>query len=293
MEGLLLIDKPAGPTSRAVLDSVRRVLELGPRDFGHAGTLDPQATGLLVLALGGATRWLPYLPGGKCYRATVRLGLATDSEDIWGLPTLSESVAAPDPEAFKAALESLCDLREQVVPMVSAVKHEGRRLYELAREGVSVERAARPVRVHAVRVLAVRGLEADFEVDCGPGTYVRSLCVEAGRRLGLPACMAGLRRLAANGFSVRAALPQERWTPGELREALLGSGEALGHLPERELNLDEADAVRHGRALGLGAGAAGADRGVWRLTLGGRLLALAEAVSQDGGLLRPKRVFAV
>ena len=255
MDGILLIDKPAGPTSRAVLDSVRRALEIGPRDMGHAGTLDPQATGLLVLALGGATRWLPYLPDGKSYRATARLGLATDTEDIWGVPTISEAVAPPAPEAFKAALESLCDLREQVVPMVSAVKHGGRRLYELAREGLSVERAPRPVQVHAVRVLELRGLEADFEVDCGPGTYVRTLCVEAGRRLGLPACMSGLRRIAAGSFKVTGALPQERWTPMELRAALLDSGAALAHLPERALNPNEADAVRHGRSVGLGTGA--------------------------------------
>jgi len=290
MDGILLVDKPAGPTSRAVVDTVRRAL--GQRDLGHAGTLDPQATGLLVLAVGDATRWLPYLPGDKSYRATARLGLATDTEDIWGVPTPSEAAAAPAPEAFKAALESLCDLREQVVPMVSAVKHGGRRLYDLAREGLSVERAARPVQVHAVRVLEVRGLEADFEVDCGPGTYVRTLCVEAGRRLGLPACMAGLRRLAAGGFTVAKALPRERWTPAELRGALLDSAAALAHLPELALNPAEADAVRHGRPLPR-AGVGSADHEVWRLTLGGRLLALAEAASLEGGMLRPKRVFAV
>jgi tRNA pseudouridine55 synthase len=288
MDGILLVDKPAGPTSRAVVDTVRRVL--GTRDLGHAGTLDPQATGLLVLAVGGATRWLPYLPGDKSYRATARLGLATDSEDIWGEPTHSVEAEAPAPEAFKAALESLTDLREQVVPMVSAVKHEGRRLYELAREGLSVERQARPVQVHAVRVLAIRGLEADFEVDCGPGTYVRTLCVEAGRRLGLPACMSGLRRLSSGGFTLEGALPKERWTAEALAAALLDSGAALAHLPERVLNTEEAAAVRHGRSLAHTP----AGKGTWRLTLGGQLLALAEAAAQDGagGVLRPKRVFA-
>jgi tRNA pseudouridine55 synthase len=282
MDGVILVDKPAGPTSRAVVDILRRTL--ATRDVGHGGTLDPQATGLLVLALGSATRWLPYLPGGKSYRATVRLGLATDTEDVWGKTTQSVEAPPPDLQAFKAALESLVDLREQTVPMVSAVKHEGRRLYELAREGISVERAPRPVQVNAVRVLEVRGLEADFEVDCGPGTYVRTLCVEAGRRLGLPACMSALRRQGGGGFTLRGALPPERWTLADLSAALLDSGAALAHLPERVLSGEEADAIRHGRAL-VGEAAPG----TWRLTLGGRLVALAEAAS---GGLRPKRVFA-
>jgi tRNA pseudouridine55 synthase len=284
MDGLILIDKPAGPSSHDVVAAIRRVL--GMRDVGHAGTLDPQATGLLVLALGQATRWLPYLPTQKSYRATARLGLATDSEDIWGKETGRAEVSV-GAAAFKAALESLCDLREQAPPMVSAVKVAGRRLYAMAREGLSVERQPRPVSVHAVRVLEVRGAEADFEVDCGPGTYVRTLCVEAGRRLGLPACMSALRRMSAGGFNVAQALGPERWTPQALGEALLDSSVALGHLPERSLNPEEAAAVSHGREVGTPA-AAGA--GTWRLTSGGRLLALAEAAPQGG--LRPKRVFA-
>jgi|SRR5665213_1385716 len=283
MDGILLVDKPAGPTSNAVVGAFRAIL--GTRAVGHAGTLDPQATGLLVLALGHATRWLPYLPGDKSYRATVRLGLATDTQDIWGRETHRLDAPAPAPEAFKAALESLTDLREQTVPMVSAVKHEGRRLYALAREGVEVERAPRPVKVTAVRVLALRGLEADFEVDCGAGTYVRTLCVEAGRRLGLFACLSALKRTASGGFSVEGALPCDHWALENVRAALLDSGAALGHLPQRALNADEALAVRHGRPLPH----ADAINGTWRLTCDGRLLSLAEAAP---GILRPKRVFA-
>ncbi|MGH7441449.1 MAG: tRNA pseudouridine(55) synthase TruB [bacterium] len=284
MDGLLLLDKPAGLNSRAVVNAAQRAL--GRCDLGHAGTLDPQATGLLVLALGSATRWLPYLPGDKTYRATVRLGLATDTEDVWGKETARTEGPVPEPAAFRAALESLTDLREQVVPMVSAVKREGRRLYELAREGVTVERAPRPVRILELRVLDLRGLEADFEVVCGAGTYVRSLCVEAGRRLGLPACMAALRRLGHGGFSVDQALPSEAWSRETLEAALLPADRALTHLPERRLDLAEADDVRHGRPVRQ----LGLEAGFWRLTLEGRLLALAEAVPALG--LRPKRVFA-
>ncbi len=283
MEGLLLLDKPAGPSSRGVVDEVGRTL--GRRDLGHAGTLDPQATGLLVLALGPATRWLPYLPGGKRYRATVRLGMATDTEEAWGTPTKSVDAPPPPEPEFRAALEGLAGLREQVVPMVSAVRRGGVRLYELARRGVVVEREPRPVEVGAVRVLAVRGLEADFEVDCGPGVYVRSLCVEAGRRLGLPACMSALRRLAHGPFVIGEALAHSDWSRERLEGSLLGASRALGHLPERSLAPGEAEAVRHGRALEHTGGP-----GFWRLTLDGRLVALAEAPPSGG--LRPRRVFA-
>jgi len=287
MEGILLVDKPAGPTSHDVVARLRRVL--GTREMGHAGTLDPQATGLLVLAVGRATRWLPYLPTAKSYRATLRLGLSTDTEDIWGaaLPPDDGPAPLPDAAAVRRALEGLTRLKTQVPPMVSAVKRDGRRLYELAREGLSVERAGRPVRVDAVRVLAVRGADADFEVDCGPGTYVRTLCVEAGRSLGQQACMAALRRLACGGFTLERALPEERWTPEALAAGLLGSASALGHLPERALDAAEAEAVGHGRPVGIGGAALAA---TWRLTREGRLLAFA----QEGpdGSLRPTRVFA-
>lgn len=285
MDGILLIDKPAGPSSHDVVATIRRVL--GTRDLGHAGTLDPQATGLLVLAVGKATRWLPYLPTGKRYRATLRLGLATDSEDIWGLPTGRSETTGVDPARLKAALESLTDLKEQAPPMVSAVKVAGRRLYAMAREGLSIERESRPVSVTAVRVGELRPLEADFEVDCGPGTYVRTLCVEAGRRLGLPACMAALRRLACGPFTIEQALPQERWDAGALAAALLDSAIALAHLPERSLSAQEAEAVEHGRSVDAPAEALA---GMWRLTKEGRLLALAQAGPQ--GSLRPKRVFS-
>jgi len=284
MDGILLVDKPAGMTSHDVVAELRRAL--GTRALGHAGTLDPQATGLLVLAVGKATRWLPYLPADKRYRATIRLGLATDTEDIWGLATGRSDASPPAEALFRSALEGLTDLRTQEPPMVSAVKMGGRRLYELAREGISVERQARPVRVRAVKVLEVRGLEADFEVECGPGTYVRTLCVEAGRRLGQPACMAALRRLASGSFVLDSALPRERWTADALAAALMDSDAALGHLPERSLNMREAVDVSHGRAVETVAGLA---PGTWRLTLDGRLLALAESAS--GGGLRPTRVF--
>ena len=285
MDGILLLDKPAGLTSHDVVSRLRKLL--GTRAVGHAGTLDPQATGLLVVAVGSATRWLPYLPADKSYRATVRLGLATDTEDIWGAETAADAAAPPAPEAYTQAMLALAGLSEQVPPMFSALKQDGRKLYELAREGLTVERKARPMTITAVRVLALRGQEADFEVDCGGGTYVRSLCVEVGRSLGRPACMAALRRLRSGNFSLDQALPQERWQPGPLAEALMDSALALAHLPEKALDQAEAVDVGHGRDVA----APTEQSGTWRLTHQGSLLALAEADPAKEGRLRPRRVF--
>jgi tRNA pseudouridine55 synthase len=284
MHGILLVDKPQGPSSHDVVARVRRVL--GLRAVGHAGTLDPGAGGLLVIAVGVATRWLPYLPGAKSYRAVLRLGTATDTEDIWGRVVESSDEEPPSSGAVREALEGLVGLKEQVPPMVSALKVDGKRLYELAREGLHVERAPRPVEISAVRVLAVEGNEAVFEVDCGPGTYVRSLCVEAGRRLGRPACMAGLRRLRACGFDVEDALPEAKWETEALKAALRDHSRALTFLEEKVLDGEEAGHVLHGRTL---AAPAEAELRTLRLTWDGRLLALAEAGPKGG--LRPKRVF--
>jgi tRNA pseudouridine55 synthase len=287
MDGILLLDKPAGLTSHDVVSRLRKLL--GTRAVGHAGTLDPQATGLLVAAVGNATRWLPYLPADKSYRATVRLGLATDTEDIWGRETGADDAPPPGPGAYTQALLGLARLTEQVPPMVSALKQDGRKLYELAREGVTVARKARPMAISAVRVLALRGQEADFEVDCGGGTYVRSLCVEVGRSLGRPACLAALRRLRSGNFSLDGALPQDRWQPTELAAALMDSSVALAHLPEKALDQAEAVDIGHGRDVA----APTAQAGTWRLTHQGRLLALAEADPAKEGRLRPRRVFQV
>jgi tRNA pseudouridine55 synthase len=286
MNGILLLDKPAGMTSHDVVSRVRKAL--GTREVGHGGTLDPNATGLLVVAVGNATRWLPYLPGDKRYAAALKLGVATSTEDIWGEVTERDERPAPPESELKAALESLVELREQVPPMVSALKQDGRRLYELAREGQVVERAARPVEIKAVHVDALRGLEADFTVDCGAGTYVRTLCVEAGKRLGRPACLSALRRLRHGGLSVERALPEAQWTREGLEAALLGADQALAHLPAHACSDAEATDLGHGRALKLSQQP---QAGAWRLNYQGRLLALAEASEEAPWRLQPRRVF--
>lgn len=286
-DGILLLDKPAGLTSHDVVARVRRAL--GTRDVGHGGTLDPNATGLLVVAVGRAPRWLPYLPDGKRYRATVKLGLATSTEDVWGEPVERDDAPPPDPDAFRRAIEGLTDLTEQVPPMVSALKQDGQRLYRLAREGKTVERKARPVTIRRVAVLALRGNEADFDVDCSAGTYVRTLCVEIGRRLGRPACLSALRRLGHGPFSVDEALPADAWTAEGLRGALVGAERALAHLPARELDDEEAAAIAQGKALRLQAAP---QPGAWRLHHHGALWALADAPAEGPWRLQPTRVFA-
>src|SRR5258708_4003744 len=203
MTGLLLVDKPAGLTSHDMVDRARS--QFGEKRSGHAGTLDPQATGLLVIALGEATRWLPYLPSDKRYVAKVRFGLETSTEDIWGKELRRCDCSALDEGSIRGALTELKQRTSQVPPMVSALKHQGRRLYQYAREGVEVERKARPMEIFSVSVLGIFGAEAEFEVHCGGGTYVRSLCAEAGRSLGVGGCMSALRRSAVGPFRIEDA----------------------------------------------------------------------------------------
>lgn len=286
LTGLLLIDKPANWTSHDVVAKLRGVL--GTREIGHAGTLDPQATGLLVLAIGGATRWLNYLPGDKTYSATVRFGVETDTEDIWGQVLKQQDASGLKEEAVREALESLTQLKEQIPPMVSALKKDGRRLYDLAREGQIVEREARPVQVNAIRVTAVRPGEADFEVDCGAGTYVRTLCAEAGKKLGVGACMAALQRTRSGKFQLSDAAPEAQWTLEQLQGRLLDASRALANLGSVDLDDAQAADILHGRSVKLAQGS----EGTWRLNHGGRLLALAELTGQGSDWkAAPKRVF--
>ena len=286
LTGLLLIDKPANWTSHDVVAKMRGVL--GTREIGHAGTLDPQATGLLVLAIGGATRWLNYLPGDKTYRATVRFGVETDTEDIWGQVLKQQDASGLEESAVRRAIESLTELKEQIPPMVSALKKDGRRLYDLAREGQVVEREARPVQIDAIRVLAVRPGEADFEVDCGAGTYVRTLCAEVGKKLGVGACMAALQRTRSGKFDLKDAAPEAQWTLEHLQPRLLDASLALANLGSVDLDDAQADNILHGRSVKLAQGS----EGTWRLNHGGRLLALAELTGQGSDWkAAPKRVF--
>lgn len=213
--GLLLVDKSVDRTSRAVVDDLVRAL--GRRDIGHAGTLDPFATGLLLLLVGRGTRLVPWIhEWDKEYEAVVALGRSTDTLDRTGRVTAEAPVPSDITGRLPAVLDSLTGDIDQAPPMVSAAKVGGRRLHELARAGLEVERAPRRRTIHALEILRVDGPSVSIRVVCSSGTYVRSLAEEIGRRLDLPAHLHELRRTRIGPWQVAGAVPDAelRLLPG-------------------------------------------------------------------------------
>jgi tRNA pseudouridine55 synthase len=240
-EGLLLVDKPSGMTSHDAVEIVRR--SLGTRKVGHTGTLDPMATGLLVLGVGRATRLLRYLGElPKTYAATGRLGEETDTLDADGEIVRTAPVDVSLAE-LERACASLVGESMQTPPAFSAVKVGGRKLYEAARLGEVLEAPARPIRVDAFAVSAFDGRDLKAAITCSGGTYVRVLVADVGRSLGCGAHLVGLRRTAIGSFQVEDARP-----PGE--GALEPVERAVQHLPSIRLEPEEARAASHGRPLG-------------------------------------------
>ena len=269
--GLLLVDKPAGVTSHDVVNAARRAL--GEKRIGHAGTLDPFATGLLVLLVGQATRLLPYVSGDpKVYAATVRFGAETDTEDLLG--AIVREAAPPGEPSVRAALPSLTGTIEQLPPAYSAKRIGGRRAYELARAGETVALAAVPVRVDAWDLLAWREgepVECDVRVTCGPGTYVRSLARDLGRAAASAAHLSALRRERSGRFDVADAAPLDALRAGDVR--LRPALDAVPDYPAQAI-----DAIDVRRAAGGNRVAATVD-GTWASLVDaatGTLVALAE-----------------
>jgi tRNA pseudouridine55 synthase len=275
-EGWLLVDKPAGPTSHDVVAAARKAL--GTREIGHAGTLDPQATGLLLLAVGRATALLQFTAFDKGYRAVARLGIETDTLDAAG-KVLRESRVTCTPEAARDAFLALRGARKQRPPMVSAVKVAGKRLHALAREGKEVERPERDIEVSRVGVSRVELPDVEFDLDVSGGTYVRSLAEEAGRALGCGAHLLSLRRTRIGPFRVEDAVAPDTVAPSRL----LPLHAALAHLPQRELSPAEATGVSHGRPVPW------TGKGLVRLHSQSSLVAIAEG---DGKKAQPRRVLA-
>jgi tRNA pseudouridine55 synthase len=291
VDGVLVCDKPAGPTSHDLVALVRRLA--GQRRVGHGGTLDPPATGVLVVALGRATRLLPWLPlEPKGYLATIRFGSATDTLDATGTVTAVAPAGHLDAAAVAAALAGMTGAQQQVPPMVSAVKVGGERLYAKARRGEQVERAARPVTVHSLDLVELRpgpAPEAVVAISCSGGTYVRSLADDLGRAVGSAAHLAALRRTRAGAFALdRAHRVDELRSAagrGALQELLLAPAEAIAGVPARRLEAGEAAAVAVGRPLA----ASGRAGPVAAIGPDGRLLAVVE---DERGLARPRVVLA-
>jgi tRNA pseudouridine55 synthase len=223
-DGILIVDKPYGPTSHDVVQTVRRAA--GQSRVGHTGTLDPAATGVLVVCLGRATKLVQFLQAGtKTYRARLVLGVETTSQDAQGEVVATRDASGVDEDGLRAALGDLTGGIEQVPPMVSAIKVEGRRLHEAARAGEEVEREPRPVTVHELELLEFEPgerAEAEVEVTCSAGTYVRTLAHDAGRALGVGASLLTLRRTANGPFTDLEAHALDEVVAAGERRALAG-----------------------------------------------------------------------
>jgi len=240
-DGLLLLDKPAGISSHdAVLAARRAVRE---KRIGHAGTLDPFATGLLVLLTGRATRLLPYIPGEpKVYDATIQFGSETDTEDLLG--TVTREAPPPCEAAVRTALPALTGVISQVPPSYSAKRVDGQRAYEAARAGVMLDLKPVNITVHSWEMLAWHGDSCDVRIVCGGGTYVRSLARDLARSVNSAAHLRALRRVAAGAFHVDDAQPvlALRDEAPRLRPPL----DALPHMPHVALTNDEVHRIRRG-----------------------------------------------
>jgi tRNA pseudouridine55 synthase len=267
MDGVLVIDKPSEITSHDVVTRVRRILH--ERRIGHTGTLDPFATGVLVILIGKATRLAQFLSGvDKEYEAIIRLGYSTDTGDRTGNP-LSGPTPKPDDwtqETIVAALESLRGYIDQVPPMYSAKKVEGRKLYELARRGESVQRKPMRVCIHEFAAIRPEGqlikdnLDGTFDfharVACSSGTYVRTLAQDFGKRLYVGAHLAELRRTRVADFSIHQAITLDQlkihFAEESLGEVLLPVAAALSRLPFVHLTAEDVRRANHGREVRVG-----------------------------------------
>lgn len=200
MDGICLINKPVGMTSFDVVYHVRKAA--GTKSVGHTGTLDPQATGVLVVLLGRACKALPYLSGKtKEYIAELTLGTKTDTGDIWGKPIAAAAVPTVDSAQLEAVLNSFLGKSMQLPPMVSAIKKDGKKLYEYAREGIEVKREKRPIEITEMELLQTVPT-IRFRVVCSNGTYVRTLCEDIAEKLGTVGTMSSLTRTAACGYTL-------------------------------------------------------------------------------------------
>jgi tRNA pseudouridine55 synthase len=295
MRGVLLVDKPSGMTSHDVVDRIRKAA--GTRRVGHTGTLDPAATGLLILCLGEATRLSDFLTGlDKVYEGILRFGLVTDSYDLDGkvveerpVPDLSEAEIQKTFDQFTGDIM-------QVPPMVSAVKVNGQRLYKLARRGEVVEREPRPVTVREFALLDYEAPDARFRLRCTRGTYARTLCYDVGETLGCGGTLAGLRRTAVGAHSVENATPIDEFkTPDDVAAHLVSPEDALD-LPIVVVRPASRRTVVDGGTLDESdwVGKLPVDNGwVQVKTDAGLLLALGEVRSGARGLtVQPRRVIA-
>jgi len=280
--GLLVLDKPPGITSRDALD---RAAKWFPRKtkIGHAGTLDPLATGVLVLAVGHATRLVEYVQAmPKVYRTRIRLGATSDTDDADGRVTRNPAAAAVAESAVRAALARFVGEVDQVPPAFSAARVDGRRAYDLARGGADVTLASRRVRIDRVEVREYSWPELELDFHCGKGTYIRSIARDLGAALGVGGYVTVLRRLRIGPFAVEDAVPLDA-DPAAARSKLLPMAMAVSGLPVVRVTVDEARRLRHGQTV--------AATGSGEVAVMGEADDLIGVGRVVGGMLRPEKVF--
>jgi tRNA pseudouridine55 synthase len=292
VSGVLVVDKPVGLTSHDVVQIIRR--GTGIRRAGHTGTLDPRASGVLVILIGPAVRLSEYVSASdKRYQATIRLGTSTDTYDSEGIVTGTPTVPVDeiDEDHFTEVLERFIGEIEQVPPPYSAVKVQGRKAYEIAREGDEVDLSPRIIKVYSLDVLEWAPPEVVIDVYCSSGTYVRSLANDLGKELGTGAHLVGLRRTKSGRFTLRDAVPlrrlQEAFDAGNWYRYLIPAAEALADWPMLELESEQVELIRHGHRIPAEPGANGLARAV---TQQGDLVALLE-VDPESGEWQPRKVF--
>jgi tRNA pseudouridine55 synthase len=251
ISGVLVVDKPVGLTSHDVVQIVRKGTNI--RRAGHTGTLDPRASGVLVILIGPAVRLSEYVSASdKRYQAVVRLGTSTDTYDADGRVTSSLPVTVTE-EQFEEALKQFIGEIEQVPPPYSAVKVKGKKAYEMAREGEEVDLQPRKIQVYNLELLEWAPPEAVIDVYCSSGTYVRSLAHDLGEALGCGAHLVGLRRTKSGRFTLRDAVPlrklRESFENGTWYQFLIPAAEALSDWQAIELEHEQVEAVRHGHRI--------------------------------------------
>lgn len=290
VSGVLVVDKPVGLTSHDVVQIIRR--GTGIRRAGHTGTLDPRASGVLVVLVGPAVRLSEFVSASdKRYQATIRLGSATETYDAEGLPTQEEMPVDVTEDQFRTLLSSFEGEIEQVPPPYSAVKVKGKKAYELARQGKEVELEPRKINVYTLDVLEWAPPEVVIDVYCSSGTYVRSLAHDLGETLGVGAHLVGLRRTKSGRFTLRDAVSlrrlREAFDTGAWAQYLIPAAEALAEWHSVHLDAELVEKVRHGHRIPAQPGDTGWARAISEQ---GDLVALLEA-DEEKEEWQPRKVF--
>ncbi len=294
--GLLPVDKPTGMTSHDVVASIRKLVR--PLKVGHTGTLDPLASGLLILCVGGATKIAGFIEGrDKVYRATALLGVRTDTQDIEGEVVDRKPAENISSERVCKAARSFVGRIQQTPPAYSAVKVGGVRAYKRARRREEVHLEPRTIRISRLEIERVQPPRVEFLVECSKGTYVRTLCNDLGDAIGVGGCLESLRRLAIGTFEVAdAASLAALDTRKKIVDALVPPSEALAHMPAVDCTQDQAEKLSHGVAVTVGPGTEPPEReSEWAQALGpdGELLAIGKLVYEGGEVsFCPKKVLA-